>query len=78
MTATPTTAEDTYAAAGPGTDTDVLREVSRRVLWLSAAIVDAANRGQPNTQRCQGRRTPGFVRVDGRHHGRAVVPQPAW
>lgn len=32
--------------AGP--DLEVLREVSRRVLWLSAAIVDAANRGRPN------------------------------
>lgn len=28
------------------TDLDVLREVSQRVLWLSAAIVDAANRGR--------------------------------
>ena len=26
-----------------------LREVSRRVLWLSAAIVDAANAGRENT-----------------------------
>ena len=26
-----------------------LREISQRVLWLSAAIVDAANRGRPNT-----------------------------
>lgn len=32
-------------AADPGT----LREISRRVLWLSTAIVDAANRGRPNT-----------------------------
>ena len=29
-------------------DTEVLREVSRRVLWLASAIVDAANRGRPN------------------------------
>ena len=27
-----------------------LREISQRVLWLSAAIVDAANRGRPNTR----------------------------
>ncbi|WP_037857977.1 transketolase-like TK C-terminal-containing protein [Streptomyces sp. NRRL F-5065] len=29
-------------------DVAVLRDISRRVLWLSAAIVDAANRGRPN------------------------------
>src|SRR6476469_4127929 len=29
--------------------TTTLREISQRVLWLSAAIVDAANRGRPNT-----------------------------
>jgi len=29
-------------------DEHVLREISRRVLWLSAAIVDAANAGRPN------------------------------
>lgn len=54
MTATPTTAD---RAASPNSRTDagadtraaLLREVSRRVLWLSAAIVDAANRGRPNT-----------------------------
>lgn len=28
------------------TDLDVLREVARRVLWLSTAIVDSANRGR--------------------------------
>ncbi|MEU0265073.1 pyruvate dehydrogenase [Nocardioides sp. NPDC006303] len=27
---------------------DTLREISRRVLWVSAAIVDAANNGRPN------------------------------
>src|SRR6476620_6100432 len=29
--------------------TTTLREISQRVLWLSAAIVDAANRGRPNS-----------------------------
>ncbi|GIE89632.1 pyruvate dehydrogenase E1 component [Actinoplanes regularis] len=29
-------------------DVDVLREIARRVLWLSASIVDAANAGRPN------------------------------
>lgn len=29
-------------------DEAVLRSISRRVLWLSTAIVDAANRGRPN------------------------------
>lgn len=28
---------------------ETLREISQRVLWLSTAIVDAANRGRPNT-----------------------------
>ena len=36
------------AADPSAADLEVLREVSRRVLWLSAAIVDAANRGRPN------------------------------
>lgn len=30
-------------------DEQVLRAIARRVLWLSTAIVDAANRGRPNT-----------------------------
>jgi len=30
-------------------EVDVLREIAQRVLWLSAAIVDAANRGRPNS-----------------------------
>ncbi|MET0916505.1 MAG: pyruvate dehydrogenase, partial [Jiangellaceae bacterium] len=53
MTATPPAA---HPAAGPDASTAsedthavLLREVSQRVLWLSAAIVDAANRGRPNT-----------------------------
>ncbi|MFF0094875.1 pyruvate dehydrogenase [Streptomyces canus] len=58
MTATPTS-PTTGAGIGPGrrgalkapstAAADVLRSVSRRVLWLSAAIVDAANRGRPNS-----------------------------
>jgi pyruvate dehydrogenase E1 component len=32
----------------PAPDVDVLREIARRVLWLSASIVDAANAGRPN------------------------------
>ncbi|WP_127550401.1 pyruvate dehydrogenase [Actinoplanes sp. OR16] len=32
----------------PSKDIEVLREIARRVLWLSAAIVDAANAGRPN------------------------------
>src|SRR5438552_15082047 len=32
----------------PDGDLTTLREVSQRVLWLSTAIVDAANRGRPN------------------------------
>ncbi|GAA0708370.1 hypothetical protein GCM10010199_03190 [Dactylosporangium roseum] len=31
-----------------GVDVAVLREVAKRVLWLSTAIVDSANRGRPN------------------------------
>jgi pyruvate dehydrogenase E1 component len=44
------TARTSPAAApiGPA-EADTLREISQRVLWLSAAIVDAANRGRPNT-----------------------------
>ena len=38
----------TPAAAGPAYDQSVLREIARRVLWLSAAIVDAANAGRAN------------------------------
>ncbi|MDH6436756.1 pyruvate dehydrogenase complex dehydrogenase (E1) component [Streptomyces sp. SAI-144] len=58
ITATPTS-PTTGTGLGPGRrgglkaqstdDADVLRSVSRRVLWLSAAIVDAANRGRPNS-----------------------------
>ena len=35
-------------SAGAGYDETVLREIARRVLWLSTAIVDAANAGRPN------------------------------
>ena len=41
---TSTGQEHDQRAAEP--DLEVLREVSRRVLWLSSAIVDAANRGR--------------------------------
>jgi pyruvate dehydrogenase E1 component len=34
---------------GAKTKSDVLRNVAERVLWLSTAIVDAANRGRPNS-----------------------------
>ncbi|KNB50740.1 transketolase-like TK C-terminal-containing protein [Streptomyces caatingaensis] len=42
---------DTHTPHGTGAeayDTATLREISRRVLWLATAIVDAANRGRPN------------------------------
>ncbi len=35
-------------APGHTRDVGLLREVAQRVLWLSTAIVDAANRGRPN------------------------------
>jgi len=41
-------APGTTRTAGDAGDVALLREVSRRVLWLSAAIVDAANAGRPN------------------------------
>ena len=37
-----------HEAPGPTYDEGVLREIARRVLWLSAAIVDAANAGRAN------------------------------
>ncbi|HET7277890.1 MAG TPA: hypothetical protein VFJ22_07420 [Dermatophilaceae bacterium] len=39
--------QDAENRAATVPDLELLREVSRRVLWLSAAIVDAANRGRP-------------------------------
>ena len=39
---------DTTARSDESGEISVLRGISRRVLWLSAAIVDAANRGRPN------------------------------
>lgn len=54
MTATTDRPTPVTQAAGTGIsdaavlDTGVLDEISRRVLWLSAAIVDAANAGRPN------------------------------
>lgn len=45
MTATAESTTDTEIRAY---DEKVLREVAQRVLWLSAAIVDAANAGRPN------------------------------
>lgn len=44
------------AAVAAADGADVLREISRRVLWLSAAIVDAANHGRPD---------PGGIKVGG-------------
>ena len=35
-------------AAAERPDIETLREISRRVLWLSTAIVDAANHGRGN------------------------------
>ncbi|MBC2935153.1 pyruvate dehydrogenase [Nocardioides sp. zg-1228] len=47
-----TGAASAQAPLAPGEDAAqaaVLRSISQRVLWLSAAIVDAANRGRPNS-----------------------------
>src|SRR6478736_8782982 len=38
----------TEDAVSAPTDEETLREIARRVLWLSASIVDAANAGRPN------------------------------
>src|ERR1700734_2061524 len=37
------------AAPRPAYDEGVLRDIAQRVLWLSAALVDAANAGRPNS-----------------------------
>src|SRR6202046_5747098 len=42
-------AHPTAATPRPGYDEAVLRDIAQRVLWLSAAIVDAANAGRPNS-----------------------------
>ncbi|HET6563602.1 MAG TPA: transketolase C-terminal domain-containing protein [Marmoricola sp.] len=39
---------ETRTSTRPAYDEAVLREIAQRVLWLSAAIVDAANAGRPN------------------------------
>lgn len=41
--------QSTVLSPASSTDHPILREISRRVLWLSMAIVDAANRGRTNT-----------------------------
>jgi pyruvate dehydrogenase E1 component len=43
-----TSAHPAALGAGPTYDQGVLREIASRVLWLSAAIVDAANAGRAN------------------------------
>jgi len=40
--------ETPVGSSRPDADLAILREVSQRVLWLSTAIVDVANRGRPN------------------------------
>src|ERR1700684_990282 len=42
-------APPTAAVPRPAYDEGVLRDIAQRVLWLSAAIVDAANAGRPNS-----------------------------
>jgi len=42
-------AHPTAAAPRPAYDEGVLRAIAQRVLWLSAAIVDAANAGRANS-----------------------------
>ena len=43
-----TTVDPAAVTPGAAPDDAVLREIAQRVLWLSAAIVDAANAGRPN------------------------------
>ncbi len=43
-----TTSPDVAGERELGPDVAVLREISRRVLWLATSIVDAANAGRPN------------------------------
>jgi len=40
--------DDDSTSAAPLGDLDVLRSIESRVLWLSMAIIDHANRGRPN------------------------------
>src|SRR6202161_240166 len=47
-------APPTAAVPGPAYDEGVLREIAQRVLWLSAAIVDAANAGRDNSSGVKG------------------------
>jgi len=41
--------QSTVVSPTSSTEHPILREISRRVLWLSTAIVDVANRGRPNS-----------------------------
>ena len=57
-------------------DLHVLDEIQRRVLWLAARIVDAANHERRDRRRRQGRRPPGVQRLPGHRDDRAVVRPP--
>ena len=67
--------QDAENRAATVPDLELLREVSRRVLWLSAAIVDAANRGRPNGTgiKVGGHQASSASMVD--DHGGTVVPR---
>ena len=47
----PTTNSRPLTASAGGADASALGEISQRVLWLSTAMIDAANRGRPNPDR---------------------------
>src|SRR5919206_56086 len=51
-------------STGTGVDLAVLREVEDRILWLSTAIVDHANRVRPN---------PGGLKVGGHQASSASI-----
>jgi pyruvate dehydrogenase E1 component len=60
-----TGADPAVQAASPTYDQGVLREIAQRVLWLSAAIVDAANAGRANRS---------GVKVGGHQASSASIP----
>ena len=56
---------------------DILRQLERKVLWLSTYMIHHANHERESTRRAQGRRPPGLVGVDGDTDDGAVFPHSA-
>ena len=61
----------------PTDELAALKEIERRILWLSTLMIHHANNVRPSLEKIEGRRSPGVFGVGRLDHHRALFPFPS-